>query len=434
MMKTIIMFIIFTIWAVADLSGLRMAFDGFLVLGKSKRRSYGKIWLLYYFAVTYAYCYVKLFGPRTLYDVLFFLFYLKAVPIVWSAYGVNIKVPFIVFLYDELEAVISSATTLVIVFGFREGISEYTWIDDMVASSISVCFFAIMYALLYLRKKQIVDIGLANLSVWKYFLLIMAIFCAGNLETASWYSKYDIRSRIYSVLVMLMVLIMTTLILFINRKNYSMGNVIDILNRQMKDMTGYYQELSDKEKELRKIRHDTRNHLSAISALIESGEKEKAIAYIKDIDGRYQRTTRRYDTGNILADALIGSKENEAERYDTYIEFKGYIPRERINDADLVTLLSNMLDNAVEACQNIKGRTVIEIESKLIKNMWVVTMENPVIAPVEIVMGHIATSKKNKEIHGIGIANMESVVRKYNGSIDFSCKNKVFRVRTGLEL
>ena len=135
-----------------------------------------------------------------------------------------------------------------------------------------------MFPACVLRKKQIVDIGLANLSVWKYFLLIMAIFCAGNLETASWYSKYDIRSRIYSVLVMLMVLIMTTLILFINRKNYSMGNVIDILNRQMKDMTGYYQELSDKEKELRKIRHDTRNHLSAISALIESGEKEKAIA------------------------------------------------------------------------------------------------------------------------------------------------------------
>ncbi len=44
--------------------------------------------------------------------------------------------------------------------------------------------------------------------------------------------------------------------------------------------------------------------------------------------------------------------------------------------------------------------------------MWVITMKNPVAAPVQIVMDHIATTKDDKKLHGIGLINMENVAAK----------------------
>jgi two-component system sensor histidine kinase AgrC len=66
--------------------------------------------------------------------------------------------------------------------------------------------------------------------------------------------------------------------------------------------------------------------------------------------------------------------------------------------------------------------------------MWVITMKNPVAAPVQIVMDHIATTKDDKKLHGIGLINMENVAAKYNGMIKFANDNSEFIVRAGLKL
>lgn len=69
-----------------------------------------------------------------------------------------------------------------------------------------------------------------------------------------------------------------------------------------------------------------------------------------------------------------------------------------------------------------------------LKGMWVITMKNPVAAPVQIIMDHIATTKDDKKLHGIGLINMENVAEKYNGMIKFANENSEFIVRAGLEL
>lgn len=280
MREIIIALIFYTVWGIADLWGLRVIFDKFQVLRRARKHNYNYFWVVYYFVITFIYCIVKYYPVHTMavnlaVDILFFAFYLRVVPFIWSAYGINAKAPAVVFFYEECEAVISSSLTLMAVNALGVSLEMHTLIDDSFMAIISVAFALILYVLLYCKRNQLIDIGLADLSVWNYIALIALIFCTGNLETVVWYRTDSIRGRVYVTLVMLLVLVLTIMYIFINERNFSLGNVIGVLKQQMKDLTEYYQELVSKEKELRKIRHDTKNHMQAVYSLIETDRKQE---------------------------------------------------------------------------------------------------------------------------------------------------------------
>ena len=111
-----------------------------------------------------------------------------------------------------------------------------------------------------------------------------------------------------------------------------------------------------------------------------------------------------------------------AEEINTKIIMNGFIPAEKINDVDMVILLSNLLDNAMEACAQVDGEKKILIDSVLGKQMWCIEVSNPTKKNVIITKNRIDTSKENKEIHGYGLMNIERVTKYYNGTLDFTPK------------
>lgn len=130
MMQTVITIIAFSVWNVMDFFSTRIIFDSFYALGESKRRNYRYFWLIYSFAVTYIYCLTKLYRPGIICNIFFFLFYLRMVPLVWSAYGPVIKVPAIILFYEEMEAVVSNAITLAFTEMTGNSAGMMSWLDD----------------------------------------------------------------------------------------------------------------------------------------------------------------------------------------------------------------------------------------------------------------------------------------------------------------
>ena len=106
--------------------------------------------------------------------------------------------------------------------------------------------------------------------------------------------------------------------------------------------------VNKKDEELRQFRHDTKNMMLALQSMIKDGKNHQAIDYIENMGTMYQRTAKLYDTGNFIADALLSTKAQMAEEINTKIIMNGFIPAEKINDVDMVILLSNLLDNAME--------------------------------------------------------------------------------------
>ena len=81
----------------------------------------------------------------------------------------------------------------------------------------------------------------------------------------------------------------------------------------------------------------------------------------------------------------------------------------------MVILLSNLLDNAIEACEKLDCNKVIRLKLVKEKQQMVLSVQNPVAVPVEIKNNDIQTGKGDKKNHGIGLKNIQMVLDKYGG-------------------
>lgn len=98
-----------------------------------------------------------------------------------------------------------------------------------------------------------------------------------------------------------------------------------------------------------------------------------------------------------------------------------------LDDEDIVTLLTNLLDNAIEATRLVeKEKKIIKCRLTYQNNTFSVVIRNPVLEQVLIKDNRIKTTKADKENHGMGIVNISNVVNKYSGNYIFSCTNGYF--------
>lgn len=192
-----------------------------------------------------------------------------------------------------------------------------------------------------------------------------------------------------------------------------------------------YEEILRNNHEMSAFRHDYKNNLFALKTLIETNRTSEAREYISSLTGSLDLTRSRFQTGNLLADAIISDKAAKAEKYEIRMEFEGALPADGISGRDLCVILSNSLDNAVDACADIPS-AVIRIKSELKENGVRITVTNPVLKKVEIHNGRIQTSKADKSAHGFGISNIRNTVKKYNGYADISCSDEEFVLEIGV--
>lgn len=365
----------------------------------------------------------------SLFVVFYFLYYMRMVPFLWSKYGVKIKVPIVVFFYEEIQAVFSSNITILLC-KISDDYKNKFLIDDFYVTIVSVIFLIILLILLYFRRSRTLNIWFANLTVIEYIHLVIIIYILGNIEALICLGdEYNTFIQASIVILTFLIIMLIVRIMVVHQHNYSMANTIDILEEQIKKIVGYYDELNQKELKLKQFRHDQNNMLIALHSYIEKGKYESALQYIKKLETIYHSTTNSYDTGNFVADALLSSKARTAEQINTKIDVNGIIPAQKIDDVDMVIFLSNILDNAIEACEKIKGEKVINIESVLNVQMWILIVKNPVNRKLNVKNNYMQTSKENKDIHGYGLANMERVVKNYDGVLKLQCENNEFIVR-----
>lgn len=195
----------------------------------------------------------------------------------------------------------------------------------------------------------------------------------------------------------------------------------------------HYEEMVQKNRDIRTFRHDYKNNLYSLKTLIRSGRIDEAEKYIDELDSGLMLSENKYATGNYLADAIISGKAETAKQMGADIEFEGVIPESGISNNDLCTILSNALDNAVRACAGI-APCKINIGSQITANGASIRISNPVAENVEIKNNSVKTTKSDKTNHGIGIENIKKAVKKYNGYAELSCEDKAFTVEIGLVL
>ena len=276
---------------------------------------------------------------------------------------------------------------------------------------------------------------MADLSFWDYLLMIVVIYMVGSFETDVCLGYHSImHTRAVSVLAMILVILVCGRLIIINEQKLSHSKVIKLLDDQMQRQLSFYRQVSEKDDELREYRHDTINHLIVIDSMITDERLSEASDYIHSLMMGLKSTKRTFYTGSYIADAILSTKTSEAAKEGIRIEFAGRIPCEKIKDLDMVIIFSNLIDNAVEACEKVCSDRIITVDSVNEDDFWILTIRNPVSEPVEIKDNHIKTTKTDKKLHGIGIMDVEKVVARYDGMVRFFSENNEFTVRVTVKM
>ncbi len=164
------------------------------------------------------------------------------------------------------------------------------------------------------------------------------------------------------------------------------------------------------------LRHDMKNHIMIIKGLLEKQDFLKAKAYIEELNIATATTVFHFPTNNPILDVLLENKIALANNKGIHIDSSINIPSPCIvNDMDFCIILSNALDNAINACDNINAekKKYIHISSHKQQDFLLIEIENSFDGNTHF-----------KE--GIGLSNIKWIAQKYDGTIEITTTNTTF--------
>lgn len=215
-------------------------------------------------------------------------------------------------------------------------------------------------------------------------------------------------------------------ILFSRYQEEKNRNSLSLLANQLIEKN--YQGLAASQLTLSKQLHDFGNHLKTLEAL--AAESPKAQEYISQLLSATYKNAPRCRSGNDIIDAIVNCKAAEAEEKEIAFTFSVHLTSAiYIPPIDLCAVLSNQLDNALEASQKIseKQERYVKVVIEQKGNFLSFHVENRVNDNPFDSKGILATTKTDHpSLHGLGIQNIMETVEKHLGTLENTYRDYVF--------
>ncbi len=232
----------------------------------------------------------------------------------------------------------------------------------------------------------------------------------------------DLNSLLTSLTVLIfLVMIIWFVFSSISKQYYE--SISKVMEKQVDKQVSYYQKINKLSEDVREFRHDYKNHMICLQALLEGKEYADALEYVRDITRQDIIESNKFFSGNQIADAILSDKEELAKQSGCKIEFDGFISDE-IPASDLCIILSNALDNAIEACARFTSNEpkIITVKCDILQGVQLMRITNP----NDNNRSTTETSKEDKENHGFGLYNIRRTVEKHNGQMSIPSQTPLF--------
>lgn len=253
------------------------------------------------------------------------------------------------------------------------------------------------------------------------FLLVFSVLvlCVDEFKIASLYSKCFVGFGIFIVF-----FLETSIIAMViqgNDKTYFQQAAI-LNEHYLQAQLEHFKTYQETQREIRRVHHDMKNHISCLYNLILEGKNEEANKYIMDLNTQIQQIDKELHTGNDIVDAIVNEKLANAKKDQISISIEGKLGPLPVDAIDLCTIFSNAIDNAVEAIKyNYVPKKEIQIQFKQKKEMQYLMFRNPVEQGESTLS--FFTSKRDYINHGFGLGNIRIAVEKYMGHIEYYLEN-----------
>lgn len=191
-----------------------------------------------------------------------------------------------------------------------------------------------------------------------------------------------------------------------------------MLRQQISIQSKNYNALREGYSVQRKQTHEFERHMQVVQDLLDRKEYDAVQDYVRQL--RTNRTLRIFciSSNNPVVDVVLNQKYQVARENGIKMSVKvSDLSAVTIPKNEIVVILSNLLDNAIEACIKMDGEK--EIVCNILKEENVFISIRNTSLPVELVDGNFPTTKDSVAEHGYGVQAVKYILEKLNAEYTF---------------
>lgn len=197
-----------------------------------------------------------------------------------------------------------------------------------------------------------------------------------------------------------------------------------MIQAYMGSLQSFYNMIQNRIEAVRRYRHDLAKHIQTLEMMMEQEGTDDMQEYVDNLKIRYSQIKKEEYCTDEVVNTVVSIKMQQCKEknipLELYIQDTDY---GIIQDIDIVGILYNLLDNAIEASDRMspeKHRRILLYMSRQ-ENALSICTENYVGSDTDI---SFETSKENKDEHGIGMKIIAYLVKKYGGEIHYEVDRK----------
>lgn len=209
--------------------------------------------------------------------------------------------------------------------------------------------------------------------------------------------------------------------------NYIRSSELAILQKENELYNKQCEIMQTSTKELQAFRHDIKNQFLAVSELLSAEKYDDAKKMLVNLSNLTKDKIIYSNSGNIVIDGMINYKLQNISNENVKIKTEIAVPTKLdIETTDIVTILGNMLDNAITAINQTDNEKILTIKIVFSQQRLIIHISNSFSGNIICKNDKITTTKHEHNKHGYGISNISKTVDKYNGYMEINYTKNIF--------
>jgi signal transduction histidine kinase len=202
-----------------------------------------------------------------------------------------------------------------------------------------------------------------------------------------------------------------------------------LLQQQNNAYIKQFELINQSQENIRMFRHDMKHHLFTLHTLVEEGNTESALQYLKNTFKYMDYNTEYAKSGNSVVDSILNYKLQTAKNLGIEVSLTLDIPTQlNIQPFDMSVILGNLLDNAIEATLKLKTNKKFNVSIEYDRNVLYISMANYYHGTLLYLDNKLITTKEDKKNHGLGLTSVRKSLENYNGTMNIYNKGNMFYI------
>lgn len=180
--------------------------------------------------------------------------------------------------------------------------------------------------------------------------------------------------------------------------------------------------------DLKKVRHDFKNQLTTMNLMLEQGDYDGLKQYFDEMSASLSPSLNMFSCSQKGISTIINIEMYKANDLNIPLDVHVAIPEILpISDYDLCSVITNMIDNALEYINRNKMKAQVKVDIVLKGAGLYISVSNPLLPNFnKESLKKMNSSKNDTRNHGLGHIIIQSVCEKYNGYAAFTVEDSTF--------